>query len=172
MTCICFSWLSIESKRGRERGRGRGHAPSISCIGMLLSIVESCARHLYWPLRLGQQYICCCIVLPSGDNKYCWQDVLWDVAAVVTFLRSALKFAAVVAVQLDSPTWRPLGVQMTPIWRPLGVHLVSSWRPFGGHLVPRGPQVGPGGAQEAQVEPKRHPGGTQMSPEGAPETPS
>ena len=39
---------------------------------------------------------------PSGDKKYCWQGVLWDLAAVVTFLRSALKFAAVVAVQLGA----------------------------------------------------------------------
>ena len=145
MTCTCFSWLSIESKRGRERGRGRGHAPSILCIGMLLSIVESCARHLYWPLRLGQQYICCCIVSPSGDNKYCWQDVLWDVAAVVTFLRSALKFAAVVAAQI--------GAHLASISSSFGVHLEPIWRPEGPKL-----------AQEACKRPKWSPRGAKEAP--------
>ena len=65
---------------------------------------------------------------PSGDKKYCYQGVLCDLAAVVTFLRSALKFAAVVGAQL-------------------GVHLASNWCPFGPHLTPRGLQVGPGGTE-------------------------
>ena len=90
---------------------------------------------------------------PSGDKKYCCQGVLWDLAAVVTFLRSALKFAAVVAAQL-------------------GVHLASNWCPFGAHLTPRGLHVDPGGAQETQVEPKRRPGGPKMTSKGAPRTPS
>ena len=81
---------------------------------------------------------------PSGDKKYCWQGALWDLAAVVAFLRSALKFAAVVAVQL--------GVHLAYIWRPVGVHLEAIWRPQGPKLAqeaPKGPKWSPRGAQEA-----------------------
>ena len=51
--------------------------------------------------------------------------------------------AAVVAVQLDSPTWRPNDVYSAP-----------TCRPFKSHLAPGELPVGAGGAQEAQVEPK------------------
>ena len=81
---------------------------------------------------------------PSGDKKYCWQGALWDLAAVVTFLRSALKFAAVVAVQL--------GAHLALIWRPTGVHLEPIWRPEGSKLAqeaPKRPKWKPRGAQEA-----------------------
>ena len=116
---------------------------------------------------------------PSGDKKYCWQGVLWDLAAVVTFLRSALKFAAVVEVQLDIPTWRPTGVKMTTIRRPFGAHLASIWSPFGGQRGsswPRRCPRGSSGAQEAprmpQDEPQRRPRGPKLSPRGAQEAPS
>ena len=82
---------------------------------------------------------------PSGDKKYCWQGVLWDLAAVVTFLRSALKFAAVVAVQL--------GAHLASICPPVGVHLEPIWRPEGPKL-----------AQEALKRPKWSPRGAQESP--------
>ena len=72
---------------------------------------------------------------PSSDKKYCCQGVLWDLAAVVTFLRSPLKFAAAVAAQL-------------------GVHLASNWCPFGAHLeliwCPEASKL----AQEARKRPK------------------
>ena len=60
----------------------------------------------------------------------------------------------------------------SPIWHPLGVHFASNWRPFGAHLASKGPQVGPGGAQVAQVKPKRRPGGPKMRLKAVPESTS
>ena len=60
----------------------------------------------------------------------------------------------------------------SPIWHPLGVHLASNWRPFGAHLASKGSQDGPGGAQVAQVQPKRRPGGPKMRLKAVPESTS
>ena len=61
--------------------------------------------------------------------------------------------AAVVAVQL--------GAQLAPKWRPIGFQ-VALQSVLAARLV----------AQEAQVERKRRPGGSKMSPKGAQEAPS
>ena len=73
-------------------------------------------------------------------------------AAVVAFLRRTLTLAAVVAVQLDSPTWRPNDVHSASIWRSLGVHLEFISRPENLQLAqeaPKRPKWSPRGAQKA-----------------------
>ena len=67
-------------------------------------------------------------------QKYCWQGVLWDLAAVLAFLRRTLTLAAVLAVQLGAhlaSNWRPLGVQLASTWRPTGAQLASNCHPAG-----------------------------------------
>ena len=100
-------------------------------------------------------------------QMHCWQEVLWDFAAVLAFLRRTFALAAVLAVQLAL------------IWRPLGIHLASTWRPIGAQRVPSWPRRRPRGlsaAEEAprrlQDESQRRPRGAKWSPRGAQEVPS
>ena len=82
---------------------------------------------------------------PSGDKRIVHQEFCENWQLFWTYFRSTLE------VQL-------------------GAHLASNLRPFGVDFAPRGTQVGSGGSQEAQVEPKRRPRDLKMSPKGAPET--
>ena len=82
---------------------------------------------------------------PSGDKRIVHQEFCENWQLFWTYFRSALEAQ-------------------------LGAHLASNLCPFGADFAPRGTQVGPGGAQEAQVEPKRRPRDLKMSPKGAPET--